>query len=76
MKKVDLTVTKQNNMDVVRYELKAADVYDDRVSDKVSQMGNIVPFQYSEEDGRRSITSYVKDGNTIEGMLNPSHLIY
>ncbi len=69
MKKVDLSVTKQNNVDVVRYELKAADVYDERVSDKTNQLANIVHFQYSDEDGRRSITSYVKDGTALEAML-------
>ncbi len=69
MKKVDLTVSKQNNVDVVRYELKAADVYDERVSDKVAQISGIVPFQYSDEDGKRSITSYVKAGNPLETMI-------
>ncbi|MBO5388046.1 MAG: hypothetical protein J6A59_07905, partial [Lachnospiraceae bacterium] len=68
MKKVDFTVTKQNNVDVVRYELNAADVYDDRVEDKVSQVAGIVPFQFSDEDGKRSITSYVKDGSSLESM--------
>ena len=69
MKKAEFTVTKQNNLDVVRYELKAADVYDERVADKISQANGIVTFQYSDDDGTRSITSYVKDGNSLESML-------
>ncbi len=69
MKKIDLEVTKQNNLDVVRYELKGADVYDDRVADKVNQIASIVAFQYSDEDGKRSITSYVKEGTSLQLMF-------
>ena len=69
MKKTEFTVTKQNNLDVVRYELKAADVYDERVADKVSQAAGMVTFQYSDDEGVRSITSYVKDGISLESML-------
>ncbi len=69
MKKTEFTVTKQNNLDVVRYELKATDVYDDRVADKVAQASGIVTFQYSDDEGVRSITSYVKDGISLENML-------
>ena len=69
MKKTEFTVTKQNNVDVVRYELKAADAYDERVADKISQANGIVTFQYSDDEGVRSITSYVKDGNSLESML-------
>lgn len=46
MKGLELNVTKQNGMTLVEYQLGAADVYDDRVSDKVAQLGNIIPFQY------------------------------
>ncbi len=69
MKKTEFTVTKQNNLDVVRYELKASDVYDERVADKVAQATGIVTFQYSDDEGVRSITSYVKDGSSLESML-------
>ena len=69
MKGLELSVTKQNGMTLVHYQLGAADAYDDRVSDKVAQLGNIVPFQYKDEDGKRSITSYVHDDTTLEVML-------
>ena len=69
MKGIELNVTKQNGMTLVQYQLGAADAYDDRVSDKVAQLGNIVPFQYKDEDGKRSITSYVHEDTTLEVIL-------
>ncbi|MCM1171974.1 MAG: DUF6382 domain-containing protein, partial [Clostridium sp.] len=68
MKKVDIVVTKQNDVDVIRYELGAADVYDDRAADKATGLPNVIPFQYSDEDGKRTITSYVKEKMTLEAM--------
>ena len=69
MKGLELTVTKQNGMTLVEYQLGVADVYDDRVSDKVAQLGNIIPFQYKDEDGKRSIVSYVHHDTSLEVML-------
>lgn len=69
MKGLELNVSKQNGMTLVEYQLGAADAYDDRVSDKVAQLGNIIPFQYKDEDGKRSIISYVHHDNTLEAML-------
>ena len=69
MKGLELNVTKQNGMTFVEYHLGAADAYDDRVSDKVAQLGNIIPFQYKDEDGKRSIVSYVHNDNTLEVIL-------
>ena len=69
MKGLELNVTKQNGMTLVEYQLGVADVYDDRVSDKVAQLGNIIPFQYKDEDGKRSIVSYVHHGTSLEVML-------
>ena len=69
MKGLELNVTKQNGMTLVEYQLGVADVYDDRVSDKVAQLGNIIPFQYKDEDGRRSIVSYVHHDTSLEVML-------
>ena len=68
MKKVDIVVTKQNDVDVIRYELGAADVYDDKAADKAAGLPNVIPFQYSDEDGKRTITSYVKEKMTLEAM--------
>ena len=68
MKKVDIVVTKQNDVDVIRYELGAADVYDDKAADKATGLPNVIPFQYSDEDGKRTITSYVKEKMTLEAM--------
>ena len=53
----------------MEYQLGVADVYDDRVSDKVAQLGNIIPFQYKDEDGKRSIVSYVHHDTSLEVML-------
>mgnify|MGYP002767439358 CR=1 FL=1 len=69
MKGLELNVTKQNGMTLVEYRLGTADVYDDRVADKVAPLGNIVPFQYKDEDGKRSIISYVHKDNSLEMML-------
>ena len=69
MKGLELNISKQNGMTLVEYQLGAADAYDDRVSDKVAQLGNIIPFQYKDEDGKRSIISYVHHDNTLEAML-------
>ena len=69
MKGLELNVTKQNGMTLVEYQLGVADVYDDRVSDKVVQLGNIIPFQYKDEDGKRSIVSYVHHDTSLEVML-------
>ena len=70
MKGLELNVTKQNGMTLVEYQLGVADVYDDRVSDKVAQLGNIIPFQYKDEDGKRSIVSYVHHDTSLEVMLH------
>ena len=69
MKGLELNVTKQNGMTLVEYRLGTADVYDDRVADKVAPLGNIVPFQYKDEDGKRSVISYVHKDNSLEMML-------
>ena len=69
MKKVELSVTKQNNIDVIRYDLTPTDIYDEKVSDKVSQFSNIFPFQYSEEDGKKSVTSYVSESITLASLF-------
>ena len=69
MKGLELNVTKQNGMTLVEYQLGVADVYDDRVSDKVAQLGNIIPFQYKDEDGKRSIVSYVHHDTSLEVLL-------
>ena len=69
MKGLELNVTKQNGMTLVEYQLGVADFYDDRVSDKVAQLGNIIPFQYKDEDGKRSIVSYVHHDTSLEVML-------
>ena len=69
MNGLEFNVTKQTGMTLVEYQLGVADVYDDRVSDKVAQLGNIIPFQYKDEDGKRSIVSYVHHDTSLEVML-------
>lgn len=69
MKKTDIIVTKQNDVDVIKYELKASDVYDDKAADKAATLQNVIPFQYSDEDGKRTVTSYVREQTTLEAMF-------
>ncbi len=66
MKRQDLTVTKQNNVDVIRYDLTAADVYDEKINDKVTSLPNVFSFQYSDQDGKRSVTSYANLETTLD----------
>ena len=68
MRKYDFVVSKQNNVNTIRYDLGVADVYDDRAADKASQMANIVPFQYTDIDGKRSVSSYAHMDTTLEVM--------
>jgi len=65
MRKFELTVSKQNNVDTIRYDLTAADVYDDRAADKASRLDNIISFQYSDVDGKRSVTSYAHEDTNL-----------
>ncbi len=69
MRNLEFVVTKQNNLDAIRYNLGVADVYDERTADKAASLGNIVPFQYIDVDGKRSVTSYVHDEISLETML-------
>ncbi len=69
MKKTDLVVSKQNNVDTIKYVLGAADVYDDRAADKIAQLGNVIPIQYQDEDGKRIITAYAHEDTTLEAFM-------
>ena len=66
MKRTDLVISKQNNVDTIKYVLGAADVYDDRAADKIAQLGNAIPIQYQDEDGKRSVTAYAHEDTTLE----------
>ena len=69
MKKTDLVVSKQNNVDAIKYVLGAADVYDDRAADKIAQLSNAIPIQYQDEDGKRSVTAYAHEDTTLETFM-------
>ena len=69
MKKIDFTMEKQNGVDVIKYVLGAADVYDERVSDKATQMANIIPFQYQDVDGKRIYTAYAHEDITLDAYM-------
>ncbi|MGN0151230.1 MAG: hypothetical protein ACI39Q_02045, partial [Wujia sp.] len=69
MKKTELSISKQNQMEVVRYNLGAADVYDEKAATKAEQIGCIVPFQYQDEDGKRSITAYVHEDTSLDAFM-------
>ena len=69
MKNTDLVVTRQNNIDTIKYTLGVADVFDDRTADKLSQLNNVIPIQYSDEDGKRIITAYAHEDATLEAFM-------
>ena len=69
MRKADFVITKQNNVETIKYDLKPSDVYDDNAGDKASQLNSIIPFDYSDEDGRRTITAYAHEDTNLESML-------
>ncbi|MBQ9579944.1 MAG: hypothetical protein IJR23_02060, partial [Lachnospiraceae bacterium] len=70
MKKLDLSVTRENECDVIRYELLGNEEYDERIADKVTQLGNILPFQFSNQDGKRVITTYVRENFSLEMLFS------
>jgi hypothetical protein len=69
VKKNDLSVSRQNNMDEIRYVLGAGDVYDDRAAEKISRIPNIVPFMCVDENGKKSVVSYAGEGITLAMMM-------
>ena len=69
MKNTDLVVSRQNNIDTIKYTLGVADVFDDRTADKLSQLNNVIPIQYSDEDGKRIITAYAHEDTTLEAFM-------
>lgn len=66
MKKNELSVTKENGCDVIRYELLGNEEYDERIADKVNQLSNVIPFQFDNQDGKRILTTYVRDSYSLE----------
>ena len=70
MKKLDLSVTKENGYDVIRYELLGNEEYDERIADKVSQLANVIPFQFDNQGGKRIITTYVRENYSLEMLLS------
>ena len=69
MRKFEFTVSKQNNLDAIKYNLGVADVYDDRAAEKSNQLACIIPLQYIDEDGKRSVTSYAHEDCTLAMMM-------
>ncbi len=69
MKNTDLVVSRQNNIDTIRYTLGVADVFDDRAADKLAQLNNVIPIQYSDEDGKRIITAYAHEDTTLDTFM-------
>ena len=56
MKSYDFSLNKQNGYCDITYRLMAADVYDEKPREKVSDVTSIIPFSYSDRDGVRTIT--------------------
>ncbi len=70
MKKIELSVSKENGCDVIRYELLGNEEYDERVADRLSQLINVIPFQFSDQDGKRILTTYVRETYTLEMLFS------
>ena len=68
MKKTDFIITKQNNVETIKYELKISDVYDN-AADKASALSSIISFDYSDVDGKRVVTAYAHEDTNLETML-------
>ncbi len=69
MKKTDFIITKQNNVETIKYELKVSDVYDDNAADKASALPNILSFDYTDVDGKRAVSVYAHEDINLESML-------
>ncbi len=69
MKKTDFIIAKQNNVETIKYELKVSDVYDDNAADKASALPNILSFDYTDVDGKRTVTAYAHEDTNLESML-------
>ena len=69
MKKTDFIITKQNNVETIKYELKVSDVYDDNAAEKAAALSNIISFDYTDVDGKRAITAYAHEDINLESML-------
>ncbi|MBR1815163.1 MAG: hypothetical protein IJ763_00520, partial [Lachnospiraceae bacterium] len=70
MKKIELKTVKEDGVDAVRYELLGNEEYDERISDKVNQLSNVLPFEFTNQDGKRNITTYVRDTYNLETVLS------
>ena len=69
MKKTDFIITKQNNVETIKYELKVSDVYDDNAADKASALPNILSFDYTDVDGKRAVSVYAHEDINLESIL-------
>ena len=70
MKKIELKTVKEDGVDAVRYELLGNEEYDERIADKVNQLSNVLPFEFTNQDDKRIITTYVRDTYNLEAVLS------
>ena len=68
MRKIDFTVSKQVDRTAISYQLIASDVYDDRVKEKAAGVPTLAPFDFVDEDGKRTVISYVEETTTLESI--------
>lgn len=69
MRSTEITISKHDGMDVVQYSLDSMDVYDEAVRDKALHSQNIAYFEYTDVDGRRVVTAYIKGKSTLESVI-------
>lgn len=69
MRRFDLTTSIQDNMNAIEYVLGADDVYDRKAAEILGRFPNIASQRYIDEDGRRSIVSYVREDTTLAMLM-------
>lgn len=69
MQKINVTVTKQNGVSVIRYDMLGNEVYDEMAANKAASLPNILAFQFGEEMGNRTITAYQRTEVTLKSYL-------
>ncbi len=79
MRNYDFSLNRQNGYCDIVYRLMAADVYDEKPREKVSDIASIIPYSYSDRDGVRTITYTASSDVTLAEIfrkkLTPSEIL-
>ena len=69
MKKLVFDVANQDGILTLRYILDLNDIYDDSVASKAATLSNVIPFEYSNQDGVAKITAYVNNNTSLSSLM-------